>query len=408
MLVARDRMSGMTFAMAVERKGAADPHAVTKLTEWVDALGSTKVSIRSDGEPAIKQVAAAVRDGRREGAITTLENSPPGDHASNGVAERAVGQIGGLVRTLRAELEFNTQGKLSTESRTWAWMINHAACLLNLDSIGEDGKVPFERWRGRRHALQRCVFGERVWYRPGPLSARSKADDRMTEGRFVGFQLKTGQYLVISGGEVVAARTVKRMPEEDRWKDPEHILDVGVLPWDQPGRPRAEAVRPAGERDQAEKVVEAHLPPPPAGQGLPRRVYLKHGDFVAHGLTESCPGCRAIKLGTRAQGHSAACRARMEEALSRTDSGKRRLEIAIDRTKDVVGDRAAKRAMLNYPSDGSSSTDALGAASSDMTVDSSGDQSAKRVKTSDDGRAEGEVKPRPWSSWRTRAIESWT
>ena len=57
MLVVKDRLSGMVFAMAVEKKGVADPHAVIKRTEWVDAFGSTKVAMRNDGEPAIKQVA---------------------------------------------------------------------------------------------------------------------------------------------------------------------------------------------------------------------------------------------------------------------------------------------------------------------------------------------------------------
>ena len=33
---------------------------------------------------------------------------------------------------------------------------------------GSDGKVPFERWRGRGHHVGRCVFGEQVWYRVGP------------------------------------------------------------------------------------------------------------------------------------------------------------------------------------------------------------------------------------------------
>ena len=170
----------------------------------------------------------------------------------------------------------------------------------------------------------------------------------MVEGRFVGFKLRTSEYVVIADGEAIAARTIKRMPDGDRWSEPEKILDVGVLPWDQPGRPWAEAVRPAGERDQAEKVAESHLPPPPAGTGHARRVYLKHGDFLEHGLSESCPGCRAIKLGIKAQGHSAACRARMEDALSRSESGKRRLDIAVDRTMDVVGEKAAKGAMLSY------------------------------------------------------------
>ena len=41
---------------------------------------------------------------------------------------------------------------------------------------GSDGKVPFERWRGRGHHVGRCVFGEQVWYESGSV-------DRSNEGR---------------------------------------------------------------------------------------------------------------------------------------------------------------------------------------------------------------------------------
>ena len=182
------------------------------------------------------------------------------------------------------------------------------------------------RWRGRRRALQGCVFGE---------------------GRFFGYKLRTSEYVVVSDGESFAARTIKIMPEEDRWSELEKILDVRVLPWDHLGRPRAEAVRPVGDRDWEDKAAEAQLRPPSAGSGHARRVCLKHCDFIEHSLSESCPGCRAMKLGLRAQGRSPACWARMEDALGRTDSGKGRLDIAVDRTKEVIGGRATKRAMLS-------------------------------------------------------------
>ena len=96
----------MVFALPVEKKGAADPHAVEQLAAWVDMLGSSQVAIRSDGEPAVMQVAAAVRDARRAGSVTTLETFAPGDHAGNGLAEIAVGLVGGMVRTLKNEVEF--------------------------------------------------------------------------------------------------------------------------------------------------------------------------------------------------------------------------------------------------------------------------------------------------------------
>ena len=167
MLVAKDRRTGMVFALSVERNGAADPHAVEQLAAWVDMLGSSKMAIRSDGEPLVMQLAAAVRDARRAGSVTTLETFAPGDHVGNGLAERAVGLVGGMVRTLMNELEFNCEMQIPPESKTIAWMIVHATTLLNLDTVGPDGKVPFERWRGRGHHMGRCVFGDRVWYRAG-------------------------------------------------------------------------------------------------------------------------------------------------------------------------------------------------------------------------------------------------
>ena len=156
----------------------------------MDVLGSTQVAIRSDGEPAVMQVAEAVRDARRAGSVTTLETSAKGDHAGNGLAERAVGLVGGMVRTLKNELEFNCQMQIQPESKTTAWIIGHATTLLNLDTVGSDEKVPFIRWRGRGHNMGRCVFWERVWYRVGPLADRTKAEDRMESGMFVGFQMK--------------------------------------------------------------------------------------------------------------------------------------------------------------------------------------------------------------------------
>ena len=93
MLVAKDRRTGMVFALSVEKKGAADPHAVEKLGEWVDALGSTQVTTSRDGEPAVTQVGA-----RRAESVITLETSAPTLEMK---WPRAVELVGGMVRTRR-------------------------------------------------------------------------------------------------------------------------------------------------------------------------------------------------------------------------------------------------------------------------------------------------------------------
>ena len=86
----------------------------------------------------------------------------------------------------------------------------------------------------------------------------------------------------------------------------------------------------------------------PSEAGQSKRVYLKQSDFDAHGLTQGCPGCRAMREGIRAQGDSAICRARMEELLRGTAKGQQRLEEAERRTRDTAGERAAKRIKLQF------------------------------------------------------------
>ena len=87
MLVAKDRRPGTVFALLVERKGAADPHAVQMLAKWVYVLGSTQVTMRSGGKP----IAGRRRSKRcKKGRICNhLGNVSAGDHGGNALAERA-------------------------------------------------------------------------------------------------------------------------------------------------------------------------------------------------------------------------------------------------------------------------------------------------------------------------------
>ena len=180
-----------------------------------------------------------------------------------------------MVRTLKNELESNCQMQIPPESKTIAWMIVHATTLLNLDTIRSAGKVLFQRWRGRGHHMGRCVFGERVWYRVGPLTDRRKAEDRMESGIYVGFQMKSSEYTLIAKGEAITARTIRRKPVSERWANPEETTNVPVWPWDRPGH-------------QQEGVQEA------VAEGVGRRVCWVSG---------SGPGRKRIRLNRKTPAH---------------------------------------------------------------------------------------------------------
>ena len=197
----------------------------------------------------------------------------------------------------------------------------------------------------------------------GPLTDRTKAEDRTKSGIFVGFPMKSSEYILILNGEAIPARTTRRKPVSERWANLEEIINVPVWPRDRPGHRQEAAVRPMGERRGRNHELDTKhpFPKPPAEAGPSKRVYTRQFDHDAHALTQGFLGCRAMREGLRAQCHSAVCRARMEELLQGTAKGQQRLEEAERRTRDTTGERAAERIKLQFadrPVDPASSTSA--------------------------------------------------
>ena len=87
-------------------------------------------------------------------------------------------------------------------------------------------------------------------------------------------------------------------------------------------------------------VKEYSLPPqvhPVASQ--PRRVYIRtEVELARYGYTDDCPGCMAAALGTKAVGHSAECRARIEREMSAHPEGSIRIGGADIRRRDADKD----------------------------------------------------------------------
>ena len=85
-------------AKVLPKKGAY-PEAIRRLGEELDKLGHRGMVVKSDQERAIlKLIEATVRERHQD--ITTGQ-SPVGEHASNGIAERAVQAIQGKARTFK-------------------------------------------------------------------------------------------------------------------------------------------------------------------------------------------------------------------------------------------------------------------------------------------------------------------
>ena len=154
----------MTFA-AVSMKGGGDPHVARLLAKWIDGLGCQEVTVRTDVEQSICELIRRVRELRAEGTTTVDEISPPADSAGNGIAERAILTVGGLVRTTKAVVKENVLEGRSAGPRLEAWMVHHAAQVICTCMVGADGLTPFRRLQQRKFGTPLAGFGEREWLR---------------------------------------------------------------------------------------------------------------------------------------------------------------------------------------------------------------------------------------------------
>ena len=256
----------LIFSFVVAAKGP-DPLVVTRIAKLITDCGLMHFAYRSDKEPAIismiqeacamagrsgvhvksdDEAEAALDDGDsntgeiQEDAhprvvdrahIAVPEHSHPGESQSNGLAERAVQDLVNHVRVLKLALETNINARLPAEHPVMAWLVEHAAYLLNRCVLGTDGRTAWGRLHGKEATERICQFGEKVlWY--VPKKQRAKLDVRWRHGVFLGRSMNSDQnYIGLSDGSVTCARAMVRMVHRKRW-DTDKIGNITALPMD--------------------------------------------------------------------------------------------------------------------------------------------------------------------------------
>ena len=195
-LVSRDRKTKWINAAVVTQKGNC-PYAVKRLSEDIGALGYNRIVLKSDQEPAIKDLKARVKAERGEEII--MEESPAYEHRSNGEVERAIQTVQGQIRTLKSALESRYAWQMPPDGDILPWMVRHAGNMINRYHKGADGMTAYRRLKGKE--FKRDVAEYEVGY-DGEEQARA------TMGR--------GNMAGDSGGERGAHyRNRDRMPEDE-------------------------------------------------------------------------------------------------------------------------------------------------------------------------------------------------
>ena len=162
-----------------------------------------------------------------------VENSPVHSSKSNGVIERAVQTVQGMVRTMRSALEEKWGVELPIEHPVWPWLVEYAAFLLTRGEVGKDGKTAYERSRGKEAKIQGFEFGEGVlWKRRREGGPLGKLTCMWEDGVFLGVKGTTGELMVGNKEGVWRTRSIRRKPIGDRWSrsNIDHIVGVPWLP----------------------------------------------------------------------------------------------------------------------------------------------------------------------------------
>ena len=107
-LVMKDRGSAAVMCMAVPKKGEDPDWVPQRCARWIDDLGYSRVTLKTDQEPSIRSWARAVA--RHRIADTVPEVSPVGESQANGAAEQGVGEVKGMIKILKHALQENSSG----------------------------------------------------------------------------------------------------------------------------------------------------------------------------------------------------------------------------------------------------------------------------------------------------------
>ena len=133
-----------------------------------------------------------------------MEHSPVRSSKSNGVVEKAVQEVQGMVRTMRSALEDKWGMKMSVEHPIWAWLIEHSAFVWSRYHVGKDGKTAYERIKGKRCKTAGMEFGEGVlWKRRRDGGPLGKLTCMWEDGIYVGIKGSTGETMVADGKGVL-------------------------------------------------------------------------------------------------------------------------------------------------------------------------------------------------------------
>lgn len=364
-LVMLETMCRSTWAYVVEHKGS-DSWLTEQIVDDLETVGlaNERIVIKADQEVAITDLQKSVARLRKDYG-SALEQSRVGDSNSNGRVERAIQDLKGLVRTLKASLEINTNGKINLSDPIVPLLVRHAAHIIDVSRVRENGRTAWQLMKGRRSRTPLLPFGEVVMFKTPTTNRRiGSFEDRWEKGVWAVVESRSGEHLVATAEGIFKVSTIKRRPADQRWSSEMLQNITGTLQEPTPGSGQRRIQAYAKIAAEETPRVTAYAPAPEIEEPETRAAQIKQNEVKTHGGTPGCPGCKAIITGKGRNHHSFECRRRFEELLRQDAKSKLRFDRAAERRLEDI----TRRAMAMDP-DATASSNAAASSGSGATIE---------------------------------------
>ena len=117
--------------------------------------------MKNDQDPSMKYLIGDSVASRQDGR-TMLEESHVKSSGSNGIVEGGIQSIEHQIRAVSLGFQERLGIKVDARERIVTFISEYAAYLMNRLEIGKDGKVGYERIKGKRPTVLGLEFGEKV------------------------------------------------------------------------------------------------------------------------------------------------------------------------------------------------------------------------------------------------------
>ena len=127
-----------------------------------------------------------------------------------------IGSLGDPNRSLQLTRK-QLNRKIDARERMVAFIPEYAAYIMNRLTKGLDGKVAYERIKGKKPSIIGIEFGEKVFYKTKPDKNKlQKINARWDYGIFVGVRRQNNELMIANQVGVFYTRSIKRIPIEKR------------------------------------------------------------------------------------------------------------------------------------------------------------------------------------------------